>query len=83
MSSTRDLEAENARLRHTMERCRTVLSNMALENEGAIFNRWPISHEPLRGDARSLLPVIEAALSPPSASEQSAPVVGSPDAWRG
>ena len=44
-------------------RCRTVLGNMALENEGAIFNRWPINHEPLRNDARSLLPVVDTALA--------------------
>ena len=52
------LETTKAALR----RCRTVLGNMALENEGAIINRWPISHEPLRADARGLLPVIDAAL---------------------
>lgn len=50
------------RLVNALERCRTVLGNMALENEGAIFNRWPIGHEPLRADAKGLLPVIEAAL---------------------
>jgi hypothetical protein len=49
-------------LEATLRRCQTVLANMALENKGAIFNRWPINHEPLRNDARNLLPVIEAAL---------------------
>lgn len=46
-------------------RCRTVLANMALENEGhkAIFNRWPISHEPLRSDAKNLVPLIDEALA--------------------
>lgn len=44
-------------------RCRTVLGNMALENEGAIFNRWPINHEPLRNDARHLVPLIDEALA--------------------
>jgi hypothetical protein len=44
-------------------RARTILANMALENEGAIFNRWPINHEPLRNDARNLLPVIDAAIA--------------------
>ena len=56
------LAAENERLRAALGRARTVLGNMALENEGAIFNRWPIQHEPLRADARNLLPVIDAAL---------------------
>ena len=50
---------ERDRLKGILERCRTVLGNMARENEGAIFNRWPISHEPLRADARNLLPLIE------------------------
>jgi len=47
---------------NVLERCRTVLGNMAMENEGAVFNRWPIHHEPLRNDARNLLPVIDAVL---------------------
>jgi len=47
---------------NVLERCRTVLGNMAMENEGAVFNRWPINHEPLRNDARNLLPVIDAVL---------------------
>lgn len=57
------------RLESALERCRTVLGNMALENEehptmGYLFKvRWPINHEPLRADARGLLPVIEEALS--------------------
>lgn len=51
-------------LEATLRRCRSVLGNMAMENEGAIFNRWPISHEPLRSDARGLLPVIDATLAP-------------------
>jgi hypothetical protein len=49
-------------LEAALGRCRSVLGNMAMENEGAILNRWPISHEPLRSDARNLLPVIDAAL---------------------
>ena len=32
-----------------------VLGNMALENEAAILNRWPISHEPLVAIAILLL----------------------------
>jgi len=43
-------------------RCRTVLGNMAEENEGAIFNRWPINHEPLRADAKGLVPLLDEAL---------------------
>ena len=39
---------------------RPVLTNMALENKGAIFNRWPISHEPLRSDARHALEYIDS-----------------------
>lgn len=56
---------ENTRLRAALDRAHTVLSNMAAENEGAIFRRWPINHEPLRNDARNLLPVIRAALDLP------------------
>lgn len=52
------------RLRNVLERARTVLGNMALENEGAIFRRWPINHEPLRSDAKNLLPVIDEAMKP-------------------
>jgi hypothetical protein len=55
--------ADAERLENVLLRARTVLGNMALENEGAIFNRWPISHEPLRNDARGLLPDIDAALA--------------------
>ena len=45
-----------------LKRCQTVLGNMAKENEGAIFNRWPISHEPLRSDAKHLVPLIDTYL---------------------
>lgn len=51
------------RLEEALFRARTVLASMAKENEGAMFNRWPIHHEPLRADARHLLPVIDEALS--------------------
>jgi hypothetical protein len=43
-------------------RCRTVLAKMADENEGAIFKRWPVNHEPLRADAKNLVPLIDEAL---------------------
>lgn len=59
----RDAADEIERLRAALERARVVLDNMAMENEGAIFDRWPISHEPLRADAKNLLPVIRAALA--------------------
>lgn len=49
-------------LANILMRCRTVLGNMADENEGAIFNRWPINHEPLRADAKNLVPLIDEAL---------------------
>ena len=50
-----------------LERCRTVLGNMAQERDGfwnSLFGRrWPINHEPLRGDARNLLPLIDAKIT--------------------
>ncbi len=55
--------AEIEDLRLLLVRCRTVLGNMARENPNAIFFRWPIHHEPLRNDARGLLPIIDEALS--------------------
>lgn len=64
-------EAENAKkadhvrqLLGLLERCRTVLGNMALENEGhaRLFRRWQISDEPLRNDAKNLLPLLNEAL---------------------
>lgn len=45
---------------NALDRCLTILGNMAMENEGAIFRRWPINHEPLRADARGVLPVLHA-----------------------
>lgn len=46
-----------------LRRCRTVLANMALERPGfwasLLGRRWPINHEPLRGDARNLVPLID------------------------
>jgi hypothetical protein len=54
--------ARAPKLAGALRRARVVLANMAAENEGAIFNRWPIHHEPLRADARGLLPVIDDAL---------------------
>jgi hypothetical protein len=54
---------ENGRLKALLCRCRTVLANMARENEGAMFGRWPINHEPLRADARNLVPLIDAVVA--------------------
>ncbi len=56
------LTADRNRLLGLLGRCRTILANMALEREGAIFRRWPINHEPLRGDAKGVLPLIDAAI---------------------
>lgn len=51
---------------NVLERAQTILANMAKENPPNImfgFQRWPISHEALRADARNLLPEIETALA--------------------
>ena len=53
--------AELRSLRAVLRCAETILSNMAEENN-SMFNRWPIHHEPLRADARNLLPQIRAAL---------------------
>lgn len=49
-----------------LERTRTILGNMAQEREGfwnSLFGRrWVVNHEPLRGDARNLLPLIDAEI---------------------
>lgn len=68
-----DLEREHsptttspAQLLRLLERSRNILGNMALEREGFFLgSRWAIDAEPLRADARNLLPDIEAALSSP------------------
>lgn len=56
-------EARAAEYESVLARANTILGNMAEENEGAVFNRWPIHHEPLRADAKALLPVMTAALA--------------------
>lgn len=56
------LKAENAHLRVALLRARTVLGNMAMERPDATFFRWIVPHEPLRADAKELLPVIDTAL---------------------
>jgi hypothetical protein len=73
----RDLDTTTARLERAeaaLIRARTILGNMAQENQDAVLKRWPIHHEPLRADARALLPEIDAALSPAPA--------GGEDGWR-
>lgn len=50
-----------------LARCRTILNNMAWENQAwpsRLFNRWPINHEPLRSDAKNILPEIDRLLNP-------------------
>jgi hypothetical protein len=59
-----------ARLRRLLERAEIILGNMAMENSNKFFGRrWPIHHEPLRADAKSLLPEIAAALRALAAME--------------
>jgi hypothetical protein len=51
---------------HMLRRCRTVLGNMAEEREGywneLLGRRWPVNHEPLRMDAKNLVPLIDDLL---------------------
>ena len=51
-----------------LRRAHMILSNMALENELHWWefwkSRWPISHEPLRNDARNLVKQIEEYFDP-------------------
>lgn len=46
-----------------LKRCRTILGNMAEEREGfwneLTGRRWPINHEPLRSDAKNIVPLID------------------------
>jgi hypothetical protein len=66
MSVTEVLREVAEPLARTLIRCQTVLGNMAEENEGPgvfFFNRWPINHEPLRADAKNLVPIVSQALS--------------------
>jgi chromosome segregation ATPase len=55
-------EARVSDLEVVLHSSRTILGNMAAENKDAIINRWPIKHEPLRADARNLLPLIDKVL---------------------
>lgn len=54
------------RLLGLLERTRTILGNMAAERDGfwnsLVGRRWPVNHEPLRNDARNLLPLIDAEI---------------------
>lgn len=64
------LRNENIQLRAALSRARTILENMAMERINP-WRRWVIHHEPLRADAKALLPIINAVLPPPPAGEQS------------
>lgn len=67
------LTDENEVLVRLLERCRTVLGNMAAENEPVIafgFQRWKINHEPLRADAKNLVAIIDAEATVGKASLQ-------------
>ena len=64
----RDGQAAEALLREAggvVRRARNVLNNMAMENKGAWWPsaRWPIHHEPLRSDAKNVVPVLDAFLA--------------------
>lgn len=52
------------RIAAVISRAETILANMARENEKGIAfgrQRWPIHHEPLRADAKGLLPEFDTA----------------------
>ncbi len=59
-------EASTKDLVMILRRCRTVLGNMAEEREGLwealTGRRWPVNHEPLRADAKNLVPLIDDVL---------------------
>lgn len=58
MSKTETVEYAEVRMPAAdMDRIKTVLENLSLENKGwkRFFKRWKISDEPLRNDARELL----------------------------
>ena len=50
-------------LADTLTRAQTILGNMATENERPRLTRWRIHHEPLRADAKNLLPIIDEVLN--------------------
>ncbi len=58
-------DAERA-AKHALERAQVILRNMAEERPGfwaSLFGRrWPIHHEPLRGDARNALAEVNEAI---------------------
>lgn len=59
-------ETVTADLVALLKRCRTVLANMAEEREGfwndITGRRWLVSHEPLRTDAKNIVPLIDDLL---------------------
>ncbi len=54
-------------MHYLLIRARTILENMARENDRKWWqfwiSRWDINDEPLRNDARNLLPLIKEYLS--------------------
>lgn len=52
-------------LKAALTRTHVVLANMAAEIQPhrPWHSRWPIHHEPLRADARRMLPIVDAALA--------------------
>lgn len=67
MSETEGVTPAEERALSLLLRCNTVLGNMAWEREGfwnSLFGRrWVISDEPLRADAKGLLPEIEKVMA--------------------
>jgi hypothetical protein len=56
------LYAELNRTSALLERARTILDNMA-QSPGSVFDRWSVHHEPLRADAKNLVPLIDEELA--------------------
>jgi hypothetical protein len=58
---------DDANVLRLLERAQTILGNMAAEEHAGFpffgATRWKISDEPLRADAKNLLPLIDAALA--------------------
>jgi hypothetical protein len=65
------LRNESVQLRAALSRARTILENMAAERVNP-WRRWVVHHEPLRADAKALLPIINAILPTPPKQERDA-----------
>lgn len=69
----REQNVKYADLRMLLSRCATILGNMAKQETNVLgITSWSISHEPLRSDARNLLPLINRTLWPLSIVRQNA-----------